>query len=166
MSKKKNPKVTAQKKTTPSKLKRFFPAFIYNKAMICGLIMVVSFVLYGKTLSYGYTQDDAIVITDNMYTKDGISGIPGILGNDTFYGFFKKEGKQFLVEGGRYRPLTLVFFALGWNIFGEEKGAPLDGTPTSAMYFHFFTVFFFYSSYIIYNSPYTYRSCCEHQRSR
>lgn len=143
MSKKKNPKVTAQKKTTPSKLKRFFPAFIYNKAMICGLIMVVSFVLYGKTLSYGYTQDDAIVITDNMYTKDGISGIPGILGNDTFYGFFKKEGKQFLVEGGRYRPLTLVFFALGWNIFGEEKGAPLDGTPTSAMYFHFFTVFFY-----------------------
>jgi tetratricopeptide (TPR) repeat protein len=143
MSKKKNPKVGAPKKSTPSKSKRLFPAFIYNKAMICGLIMVVSFVLYGKTLNYGYTQDDAIVITDNMYTKDGVAGIPGILGNDTFYGFFKKEGKQFLVEGGRYRPLTLVFFAMGWSVFGEEEGVPLDGDPASAKIFHFFTVLFY-----------------------
>ncbi len=143
MSKKKNPKDRAPKKSTPSKAKRIFPAFIYNKKMICGLIMVVSFILYGKTLNYGYTQDDAIVITDNMYTKDGVSGISGILGNDTFYGFFKKEGKQFLVEGGRYRPLTLVFFAMGWEMFGEEEGKPLDGTPKSAMYFHFFTILFY-----------------------
>ena len=143
MSKKKNPKASAPKKSTPSKSKRLFPSFIYNKAMICVLIMVVSFVLYGKTLGYGYTQDDAIVITDNMYTKDGVSGISGILGNDTFYGFFKKEGKQFLVEGGRYRPLTLVFFATGWEIFGEKEGAPLDKNPTSAKYFHFFTVLFY-----------------------
>ena len=58
--------------------------------------MVLSFILYGKTLTYGYAQDDAIVITDNMYTKDGVAGIPGILGNDTFYGFFKKDGNFFL----------------------------------------------------------------------
>jgi len=138
-----NPKNSNTKKSSPSKSKRIFPAFIYNKAMICGLIMVVSFVLYGKTLTYGYAQDDAIVITDNMYTKDGVAGIPGILGNDTFYGFFKKEGKQFLVEGGRYRPLTLVFFAMGWSVFGEKEGAPLDGNPTSAKIFHFFTILFY-----------------------
>lgn len=136
-------KDNASKKSTPSKSKRLFPAFFYNKKMICGFIMVLSFILYGKTLNYGYTQDDAIVITDNMYTKDGVSGVSGILGNDTFYGFFKREGKQFLVEGGRYRPLTLIFFATGWEIFGEEEGVPLDGTPKSAMYFHFFTILFY-----------------------
>ncbi len=138
-----NPKVSNSKKSTSSKSKRFFPSYFYNKALICGLIMVLSFVLYGKTLSFGYTQDDAIVITDNQFTKDGVSGISGILGNDTFYGFFKKEGKAFLVEGGRYRPLTLVFFAMGWEVFGEEEGASLDGTPTSAMIFHFFTILFY-----------------------
>lgn len=138
-----NPKVSNSKKSTSSKSKRFFPSFFYNKALICGLIMVLSFVLYGKTLYFGYAQDDAIVITDNKFTKDGISGISGILGNDTFYGFFKKEGKQFLVEGGRYRPLTLVFFATGWEFFGEDDGVPLDGNPTSAKIFHFFTILFY-----------------------
>lgn len=138
-----NPKVSNSKKSTSSKSNRFFPSFFYNKVMTCGLIMVLSFILYGKTLSFGYAQDDAIVITDNQFTKDGVSGISGILGNDTFYGFFKKEGKAFLVEGGRYRPLTLVFFAMGWEVFGEEEGASLEGDPTSAKIFHFFTILFY-----------------------
>lgn len=132
----------SQKADSPKKSKRFFPSFFYNKKLICGLILALSFILYGRTLQYGYAQDDAIVITDNMYTKDGVSGIPGILGNDTFYGFFKRDGKQFLVEGGRYRPLTLVFFAMGWEIFGEEE-IPINDVPTSAKIFHFFTILFY-----------------------
>ena len=108
-----------------------------------GLIMVLSFVLYGKTLTYSYAQDDAIVITDNMFTKDGFEGVPGILRNDTFYGFFKKDGKASLVEGGRYRPLTLVFFAMGWEFFGEDSDTPLGDNPRSAKFFHFFTVLFY-----------------------
>ena len=81
------------------------------------------------TVNHGYTQDDAIVITDNMFTTDGVKGIPGILKNDTFYGFFQKDGKEFLVEGGRYRPLTLVMFAFEWEIYGD-----------SPMLFHLITV--------------------------
>jgi hypothetical protein len=143
MSKKKNPKVSTPKKSTPSKSKQIFPSLFYNKAFVSLLIMMLSFGLYYKTLDYGYAQDDAIVITDNKFTKDGISGISGILGNDTFYGFFKKEGKARLVDGGRYRPLTLVFFAMGWEVFGEKEGIPLDKNPQSAKYFHFFTVLFY-----------------------
>ena len=88
------------------------------------IIFVLAFLLYGNTLTHEYTQDDAIVIYDNMFTTEGFSGIPGILKYDTFYGFFKVEGKDKLVAGGRYRPLTLVMFAVEYAIFGDN---PLIG---------------------------------------
>jgi tetratricopeptide (TPR) repeat protein len=84
------------------------------------VILAFSMLLYANTLSHDYTQDDAIVITDNMFTTQGISGIPGLLAYDTFYGFFKQEGKARLVAGGRYRPLTPVMFAVEWAIFGKS----------------------------------------------
>jgi protein O-mannosyl-transferase len=88
----------------------------------CGLIAVFALacLLYANTLGNGYTQDDAIVITDNMLTKQGIKGIPGLITKDTFFGFFKTEGKSRLVAGGRYRPLTPVMFAIEYQIFGEH----------------------------------------------
>ena len=82
--------------------------------------MLSALVLYANTLSHEYVQDDAIVITDNMYTTQGFDGIPGLLKYDTFYGFFKEEGKANLVSGGRYRPLTPIMFAIGWQFFGHN----------------------------------------------
>ena len=85
------------------------------------IIFLFAFLLYANTLTHEYTQDDPIVIYDNMFTTDGISGIPGILQYDTFYGFFKVEGKDKLVAGGRYRPLTLVLFAIEYQLFGDSS---------------------------------------------
>lgn len=96
------------------------PAFFSNSALHCWLIMAFSFLLYANTLNYGFVQDDGIVITDNMFTTQGIKGIPGILKYDTFYGFFKEAGKTQLVAGGRYRPLSLVMFAIEWELFGNN----------------------------------------------
>lgn len=84
------------------------------------LIFGLAFLLYANTLGNDYALDDAIVITDNMYTQEGISGISGILSKDTFYGFFKEEGKAQLVAGGRYRPLSLILFAVEHQIFGQQ----------------------------------------------
>ncbi|MBP7272312.1 MAG: tetratricopeptide repeat protein [Saprospiraceae bacterium] len=91
-----------------------------NTALHCWFIAILTFLLYANTLTHGYTQDDAIVIYDNMFTTQGIKGIPGILGNDTFYGFFKEAGKANLVAGGRYRPLTQIMFAVEWQLFGKQ----------------------------------------------
>ena len=96
------------------------PTFINNSKLHCWILLAFSFVLYANTLFHSYTQDDAIVIYDNMYTQQGIQGIPGILQYDTFKGFFKVEGKDKLVSGGRYRPLTLVQFAIGQSLFGDS----------------------------------------------
>ena len=78
---------------------------------------------YVNTLSFGHALDDDIVIVKNIFTEKGISGIPDLLSKDTFHGFFKK--KKNLVSGGRYRPLSLVSFAIENEVFGVEKD---DGT--------------------------------------
>lgn len=87
------------------------------------LVFLVAFLLYANTITHEYTQDDAIVIYDNMFTQKGLGGISGHLSNDTFYGFFKTEGKAKLVSGGRYRPLTPIMFSIENAIFGESPMA-------------------------------------------
>jgi len=115
-------KLSAKSATPPpSKSKSALPSFFHNTKLNCWLIMAFSFLIYIGTLSHDYTQDDAIVIYDNMFTTQGVAGIPGILKYDTFYGFFKKEGKANLVAGGRYRPLTLVMYALEVQLFSKKK---------------------------------------------
>ncbi|HEB62647.1 MAG TPA: tetratricopeptide repeat protein [Bacteroidetes bacterium] len=94
--------------------------WITNKRFHLLVIFVLAIILYANTLWNDYAQDDAIVITDNMFTKQGIKGIPGFLTNDTFYGFFKKKGKAKLVSGGRYRPLSPITFAIEWQFFGKN----------------------------------------------
>lgn len=84
------------------------------------VLFALSILLYVNTFGHEYAQDDAIVITDNMFTTEGISGIPGLFSKDTFFGFFKVEGKAKLVSGGRYRPLTPAMFALEYELFGDS----------------------------------------------
>ena len=92
------------------------------KAILFGL----SFLIYANTITHDYTQDDAIVIYDNMFVEQGVSGIPGLLKYDTFYGFFKEEGKAALVSGGRYRPFTPIMFAVEWQIYKIFAGSDTD----------------------------------------
>ncbi len=121
MSKHKKPKKKVQKEKTKSIIGSSQNSFrLANPSIYPWLIFIFAFLLYANTLTHEYTQDDAIVIYDNMFTTKGFKGIPGILKNDTFYGFFKVEGKDKLVSGGRYRPLTLVLFAVEVGLFGQS----------------------------------------------
>jgi hypothetical protein len=113
-------------------------AFFKNTWLQTGLIFAFAFLLYANTLKHGFTLDDSIVITENMFTKKGLDGIWGILSKDTFFGYFKVEGKAELVMGGRYRPLTLVLFALVYQFFGENKFA-----------FHLLTVLLFATTCVV-----------------
>jgi tetratricopeptide (TPR) repeat protein len=80
----------------------------------------VGAIVYLNTVFHDFTQDDAIVIYDNMFTTQGVKGIPGLFKYDTFYGFFKEEGKANLVSGGRYRPLTPAMFAVEYSLVGKS----------------------------------------------
>ena len=79
-------------------------------------ILLVCFGLYANTLFHGYVLDDKIVITENQFTKQGISGIADIMTTDAFVGFYGKEKN--LVAGKRYRPLSIVTFAIEYEFFG------------------------------------------------
>lgn len=121
MSKKKKVK----KKSIPSKSFPLESENLKNKSkrhLFQSLfIALLAIVIYANTVNHDFTQDDAIVITENMYTTQGVNGIYGLLRYDTFKGFFKVEGKDQLVSGGRYRPLTPILFALEWQIFKKKK---------------------------------------------
>ena len=56
------------------------------------------------------------MITENAFTKKGISGIGDILTTDSFVGFFGHQKN--LVAGGRYRPLSHITFAIEYAILG------------------------------------------------
>jgi len=80
------------------------------------LIVVFAFILYGNTLVNDYALDDLIVIKENVFTKQGVAGIPGIFKYDSFTGFFGVQKN--LVAGGRYRPLSIATFAIEYEVLG------------------------------------------------
>ncbi|MDX2278126.1 MAG: glycosyltransferase family 39 protein [Saprospiraceae bacterium] len=126
-------------KTTAAQPAHFeIPAIIGNTRVLGWLLFGFAFLLYANTLTHGFVLDDDIVIRDNMFTQKGASGISGILSKDTFFGYFKVEGKDALVSGGRYRPLTLVFFALIYQIFGANT-----------FVYHLFTVLLFAATTVL-----------------
>jgi len=79
------------------------------------IVFAFALLLYANTLDLKYSLDDALIITGNDFTKNGFSGIKDILTNDTFVGFL---GKNNLLPGGRYRPLSQLMFAVEKEIFG------------------------------------------------
>ncbi len=129
------------------------PAWLQNTTMHYVMIALFGFALYANTLFHDFTQDDAIVVYDNMYTTQGIAGIPGLLKYDTFFGFFKEVGKEKLVTGGRYRPFTPIMFAIENQLFGslrkdaagnpikDERGNTILEYP--AFIGHFFNIFWY-----------------------
>jgi hypothetical protein len=82
------------------------------------ILAAVALGLYANTFGHGYALDDGIVILDNEYTKAGLSGLPRLLTEDSFQGFLGKETNP--VAGGRYRPLSLVTFAIEIAAFGPQ----------------------------------------------
>ena len=87
------------------------------------ILIVLSFIVYGNTLFNEYTLDDSLVITENEYTLTGFKGIGDHFTEEFFSGFFDQKDKK-LVAGGRYRPLSMVTFAIEWQLI---MGTPLDG---------------------------------------
>lgn len=87
-------------------LKKYWPAVL--------LFFAVSWVIYQTCIPYNYVLDDKIVITDNEYTKKGFAGIWDIMTTESFEGYFGE--KKDLVQGNRYRPLSIVTFAVEYGI--------------------------------------------------
>jgi tetratricopeptide (TPR) repeat protein len=86
-----------------------------------GSLFLLASILYANTLLHGFVLDDAAVITENPFTTRGLAGVPDLLTHDMFEGIL---GKPADLSGGRYRPLSLLTFALEYELFGDS---PLPG---------------------------------------
>lgn len=82
-----------------------------------GALLVLALVLYAYSITFRYALDDMIYITSNKFTKLGLWGIPDLLTQESFVGFWGQ--KKDLLEGGRYRPLTIITYAIEYQFLGE-----------------------------------------------
>ncbi len=87
-----------------------------TKGIGLAIFTLLSILLYFQCFQYGYVLDDKIAISENNYTKAGFSGIWNLLTTDTFMGYLGEENN--LLPGGRYRPLSLITFAIEHQFFG------------------------------------------------
>lgn len=86
------------------------------KNLMLIVIAVFSFLLYANTLTHDYTVDDGTVMQNNTIVKKGISAIPEIFSTRYRQGFWERKENL-------YRPLSLVMFAIEWQIAPEKPFA-------------------------------------------
>lgn len=120
MAKSPQAKATRTTKTSTAKVQADKPDFFNNIRLQSRLLFAFACLLYANTLGHGFVLDDGLVITENAYTQAGFSGIWDILSHDSFYGFFQQEGMDTLVAGGRYRPMSLMLFAVVYQFAGAN----------------------------------------------
>ncbi|MFT7512455.1 MAG: tetratricopeptide (TPR) repeat protein [Candidatus Omnitrophota bacterium] len=68
--------------------------------------------LYAPTLNHGYVFDDKPLFTENIYVQKGWAGIPELMTKDAFASQYAQQNAESHLTGGRYRPLSLVTFAV------------------------------------------------------
>lgn len=104
---------------------------------LSAILVLLTFILYGNTLSHDFALDDYIVITGNNFTKNGLGGIKDIMTHDAFVGTY---GEALELTGGRYRPLSIISFALEYEYFGRN---PFVGHLGNLLLFALSTVLVF-----------------------
>jgi len=91
------------------------------------LVSLIAFLFYFNTFSNENALDDTMVIVQNKFVLQGFAGIPDILANDGYDGYYTLVFKNTdPMAGGRYRPLSLVSFAVEQEFMGAVPENKLD----------------------------------------
>ena len=93
------------------------------------ILFLISFIFYWNAIPNETALDDVMVLTNNQFVLQGIDGVPDILKHESFYGATGKISSQL---SWRYRPLSLIVFALEHEFFGNNWAA-----------YHFINVFIY-----------------------
>jgi tetratricopeptide (TPR) repeat protein len=81
------------------------------------LLTFIVLLLYGNTITNEFALDDINVIQLNNHTKRGLAGIPALLTKHSFHG---KLGDTNKFQSKYYRPLSIVTFAIEYEIWKEN----------------------------------------------
>lgn len=83
-------------------------------------IFVLGFIFYANSIPGEYALDDGLVIKENKWVQQGVKGIGKILSHGELDYFYEKQGSKEQFTGGRYRPLSIVTFAIEQSVFGDN----------------------------------------------
>lgn len=136
------------------KQKAFEPTVLGGKDLSWGgfrmqsiLLIVIGLILYANSFKNHYALDDGIVILKNEYVQQGFHGIKKILKTDAYESFYRQMNAKQQLSGGRYRPLSVVSFAIEQQLFGsKEKQKPEDDV---AVVRHVLNVLFYILSVVL-----------------
>lgn len=99
----------------PESLLSFIP-FRFRNWTLC----LLAIILYLNTTGNQYALDDIPVIKENRYVQQGLNGVKEILTTDMFTSMFEDYNAEEQLSGGRYRPLSMITFAIENQLFGSN----------------------------------------------
>ena len=111
------------------------PAWLYDFKVQAIIVGILAFVLYVNTSKNEYALDDTIVIVKNEYVYEGFAGIKDILTKDAFDSYYKQFNSSNQLSGGRYRPLSIVTFAIEQQFFGAIPKDKVDSVMSRGFTF-------------------------------
>ncbi len=112
-------KKSGTKESKPADSKAAFvpePGFWKQYQFAALIAFILPFILYGYSITFGYVLDDGVVLSENKFVKKGFAGIWDILSTESFTGYWGDQ--MSMVEGARYRPLSIVTFAMEFQFLG------------------------------------------------
>ena len=108
------------------------PAWLYDIKVQAIVVAALALVFYWNTFQNESALDDTLLITYNEYVYEGFAGIPDILTNDAYASYYKFMGVGNQLNGGRYRPLSVVNFAVEQQFMGTVPKAAIDSVMRRA----------------------------------
>ncbi|OFZ09264.1 MAG: hypothetical protein A3D92_12240 [Bacteroidetes bacterium RIFCSPHIGHO2_02_FULL_44_7] len=98
------------------------------------VLMAFTFVLFANSIMNESALDDEIVLNKNQYVQNGTQGIGDILSHDAYSSYYESMQAGAQLSGGRYRPLSIVTFAIEEALFGFEVGDEVSFTQNGVDY--------------------------------
>jgi tetratricopeptide (TPR) repeat protein len=86
------------------------------------IVVLIGVLFYANTYKNQYALDDDIIMKKNMYVQKGFSGLWEVVSNDAYKSYYESMGVEQQLSGGRYRPLSVITFAIEQAVFGKCYG--------------------------------------------
>jgi tetratricopeptide (TPR) repeat protein len=85
------------------------------------VLIIIGLICYANTFNNDYALDDTPIIKQNEFVQQGFQGISTILSSDAFASLYHQQNSDEELSGGRYRPLSIVTFAIEQQLFGSAE---------------------------------------------
>ena len=99
---------------------------LYDFKVQAIILSALAFIFYFNTFFNEYAHDDGIVIVKNEYVQEGFAGIPNIMKKDAYDSYYRQLNTSNQLSGGRYRPLSIVTFAIEQQFMGATSTETID----------------------------------------